>query len=171
MLQNINLTQYLPGGITIINILRWVLAGSVLIYILPISIYSIFFKRVHILCEIIMGGFSFLFFSPTYLNILNIYSLCRIDDFSWGTKGLDAQKNKNLEIMSTWKWLKYVHVLKYVVWNVVFGAVLLTLGSGYTPRFFVTIGMVAIISLVMFIKILLACLYMIKYWCVYHPRD
>ena len=118
-----------------------------------------------------MGGFSFLFFSPTYLNILNIYSLCRIDDFSWGTKGLDAQKNKNLEIMSTWKWLKYVHVLKYVVWNVVFGAVLLTLGSGYTPRFFVTIGMVAIISLVMFIKILLACLYMIKYWCVYHPRD
>jgi chitin synthase len=37
-----------------------------------------------------MGAFSFLFYGPTYLNILNIYSLCRIDDISWGTKGLDA---------------------------------------------------------------------------------
>ena len=31
-----------------------------------------------------------MFYGPTYLNILNIYSICRIDDISWGTKGLDA---------------------------------------------------------------------------------
>ena len=37
-----------------------------------------------------IGFAAFLFYTPTYLIILNIYSLCKIDDMSWGTKGLDA---------------------------------------------------------------------------------
>lgn len=30
---------------------------------------------------------------PTYLILLNTYAICRIDDISWGTKGLDADLN------------------------------------------------------------------------------
>jgi hypothetical protein len=37
-----------------------------------------------------MGAFSFIFYGPTYLNILKIYSLYRIEDISCGTKGLES---------------------------------------------------------------------------------
>ncbi len=154
-----------------INLMRWLLVGSVGIYIVPISIYILLFGRGHILCEIILGGFSFLFFGPTYLNILNIYSLCRIDDISWGTKGLDSGSDKNANLKDSWKLIKFVHVVKYVVWNVILGVVLLTLGASYIPRFFVTIIMVCLIGVSMSVKVLLACLYMIIYWCKYSTRE
>ena len=41
--------------------------------------------------DVIFSAISFIFYGPTYLNILNIYALCRIDDISWGTKGLDSE--------------------------------------------------------------------------------
>ena len=151
--------------------MRWLLVSSVLIYIIPISTYIILFGRLHILCEIIMGAFSFLFFGPTYLNILNIYSLCRIDDISWGTKGLDSGSDKNANLKDSWKLIKFVHVVKYVVWNVILGVVLLTLGASYIPRFFVTIIMVCLIGVSMSVKVVLACVYMLVYWCKYHTKE
>lgn len=147
--------------------MRWLLVGSVGIYILPISTYILLFGRGHILCEIILGAFSFLFYGPTYLNILNIYSLCRIDDISWGTKGLDSGSNKNANLKDSWKLIKFVHVIKYVIWNVILGVVLLSLGSSYVPRFFVTIIMVILIGVSMSVKVVLACFYMLGYWCKY----
>lgn len=33
---------------------------------------------------------SYIYFSPTYINILQTFAFCRIDDLSWGTKGLDS---------------------------------------------------------------------------------
>ena len=59
-------------------------------YVVPPVLYGVFFFRLKYFWEIISGTFSFLFYSPSYLNLLNIYALCRIDDISWGTKGLDA---------------------------------------------------------------------------------
>lgn len=150
-----------------INIMRWLLVGSVFIYIVPITLYIVLFGRINILCEIVLGAFSFLFFGPTYLNILNIYSLCRIDDISWGTKGLDSGSNKNANLKDSWKLIKFVHVIKYVSWNVILGVVLLTLGATYTPRFFVTIIMVILIGVSMSVKVILACFYMLGYWCKY----
>ena len=112
-----------------------------------------------------MGYLSFLFYTPTYLNILKIYSLCRIDDISWGTKGLDAESTKNANLKDSWKMVKFVHVAKYVIWNVVLSAVLLTLGSSYVPRFWVTFGMVCLIGATMAIKVFIGILYMIYYKC------
>lgn len=78
-----------------IDILRWVLIASTLIFALPVISYVILFQKFHIALEVVMGAVSFIFYGPTYLNILNIYALCRIDDISWGTKGLDASGGKN----------------------------------------------------------------------------
>ena len=39
--------------------------------------------------QMIASCLSYLFYVPTYLHVLIIYSFCRIDDLSWGTKGLD----------------------------------------------------------------------------------
>ena len=39
--------------------------------------------------EMITSLLSYLYYSPTYINILQIFAFSRIDDLSWGTKGLD----------------------------------------------------------------------------------
>ena len=54
---------------------------------------------------------------------------------------------------------------KYVIWNIIIAAVLLTLGASYVPRFFVTILMVVLIGFTMSIKVFVGAAYMLVYWC------
>ena len=153
----------MPGGIVTIDALRWILVATTVVYIVPILVYVLLFRKPNILWEIIMGAFSFLFYGPTYLNILNIYSLCRIDDISWGTKGLDSAGSTNSKLKDAWKLIKFIHVAKYVCWNIIVGVVILSLGSSYTPRFFITIIMIAIMGASLSLKIIVGIGYMIKY--------
>lgn len=147
-----------------IDMMRWILVGSTIVYVIPIISYIILFKKPNILWEIILGSFSFVFYGPTYLNILNIYSLCRIDDISWGTKGLDSGgSNSNSKLKDTWKLIKFVHVSKYVFWNIVASVVLLSLGASYTPKFFITIIVVVVMAASLGIKIFIALVYMLRY--------
>jgi chitin synthase len=39
---------------------------------------------------------SYLYYSPTYINILQIFAFARIDDLSWGTKGLDMAESDSI---------------------------------------------------------------------------
>lgn len=64
------------------------------IYALPVLIYAILYSNLKPVVELVKDVFSFVFYNPTYFIIINIYSLCRIDDISWGTKGLDTGNNK-----------------------------------------------------------------------------
>ena len=91
--------------------------------------------------------------------------MCRIDDISWGTKGLDSGSDKNANLKDSWRLIKFVHVAKYVMWNIILSAVLLTMGASYAPRFYVTVIMIAIIGVSMSIKILVSIVYMIVYKC------
>jgi len=59
--------------------------------------------------------------------------------------------------------IKFVHVGKYVVWNIVCGVVLLSLGANYLPRFFITIIMIGLMAFSLALKILIGICYMIKY--------
>ena len=62
--------------------------------------FSMFFGSGNLVFPILVGVLSFLFYSPAYLLLLNVYAMCRIDDISWGTKGLDAStggKNAHLK--------------------------------------------------------------------------
>ena len=152
-------------SISAINTLRWILLASIMVYGVPIIFYICLFGNGHIMCEVFLGAISFLFYTPTYLNILNIYSLCRIDDISWGTKGLDSGSDKNAHLKDSWRLIKFVHVAKYVIWNIILSAVLLTLGSNYAPRFYVTVIMIAIIGSTMSLKIVVAVIYMLIYRC------
>lgn len=72
--------------------------GIMGLYGVPLLVYSIFFRNIRIIFEILAGAVSFAFYTPTYLIILNIYALCRMDDLSWGTKGLDAGSGKDKAI-------------------------------------------------------------------------
>lgn len=146
-----------------INLMRWILVASTLIFALPVVFYVILFQKFHIALEVIMGAISFIFYGPTYLNILNIYALCRIDDISWGTKGLDASGGKNSKLKHKWYLLKMIQVGKFLLWNTVLGIVLLSVGSGYQPKFFITLIMVSVIAFTLSIKILISIGYMICY--------
>lgn len=75
-----------------ISSLRYVMLGIMGVYAFPVVISLIFGRFDHVI-DILTSLLSFLFYSPTYLNILNIYALCRMDDISWGTKGLNAEES------------------------------------------------------------------------------
>ena len=61
--------------------------------------------------------------------------------------------------------IKFVHISKYVIWNVILSTVLLTLGAMYVPRFFVTFGLVVLIGITMSLKVIVGTFYMIVYKC------
>lgn len=145
--------------------MRWMLLGSVAIYLVPIFVYALLFGNGHILWEVILGYLSFLFYSPTYLEIINIYSLCRIDDISWGTKGLEGSSTFDKNLQDSWKLIKMVHLAKYVIWNIILATVLLTLGAGYEYRFFISLILVAMIAVTLSVKVVIGVAYMLAYKC------
>lgn len=112
-----------------------------------------------------MGAVSFSFYSPTYLIILNIYALCRMDDLSWGTKGLEAggSGGKDDKVLNNWRVVKTIHVAKLVFWNVVVAGLLIHFGSDYLVRFYLTLALMIIIATTMAIKVLLAIFYYFGY--------
>ncbi len=56
-----------------------------------------------------------------------------------------------------------VYVGKFILWNIVLSATLLSLGSSYKVRFFITIIMVSVIGFMLVIKIIIAVGYLINY--------
>ena len=66
--------------------------GTILIYAIQVLMAGIFVTNFgcRVVCEVILSVHHFLFYAPTYLHTLMIYAFCKIDDFSWGTKGLDT---------------------------------------------------------------------------------
>lgn len=96
------------------------------IYVVPVMLYSLLYSNMQPLAEIIKSSFSFIFYSPSYFVLLNIYALCRIDDISWGTKGLESGSSKQSKLQEKWKMIKLVHVAKFVIWNVAASVVLLS---------------------------------------------
>lgn len=155
----------LPFDTALLDSIRWIIISIIIMYALPVLIYSLLYRKVSFAFDAVFGAFSFLFFSPTYLNLLNIYALCRINDISWGTKGLDenaSTKNKNLA--STWNIIRLIHVSKYFLWNVVASMILFTLGSEYISRFFVTFFIMMILAITMIIKLSIGSYYLIKFY-------
>ena len=106
------------------------------LYVVPIVVYGMCFCRFSFACEVLFSVFAFFFYTPTYLILLNTYALCRIDDISWGTKGLDSHKatKKDDKIMETWKVIKFLYVAKLVFWDVVVAALLLHFGNSFKIR-------------------------------------
>jgi len=56
---------------------------------LPI-IWTLSFRKY---VEMITSLLSYLYYAPTYINLLQIFAFSRIDDLSWGTKGLDMTES------------------------------------------------------------------------------
>ena len=110
---------------------------------------------------------SFLFYSPTYLLLLNVYALCRIDDISWGTKGLDASSGgKNAHLKETWKVVKMIDVAKFVFWNGVIGFGSLFVDAYLLVKFFLMLSILCLFILVLGVKMFIGMIYLCKYKCI-----
>ncbi|KAI5777136.1 chitin synthase-domain-containing protein [Geopyxis carbonaria] len=44
---------------------------------------------------------QYIFLSPSYINVLNIYAFCNVHDISWGTKGVGAASHSKADEVST----------------------------------------------------------------------
>lgn len=61
------------------------IVGSHLIIVISAFNFKTYF-------EIVASLLSYFFFVPSYINLFFVYAFCRIDDLSWGTKGLDTEQ-------------------------------------------------------------------------------
>jgi chitin synthase len=52
------------------------------------GIHVLFSFNFRVILEMMGATIHYIFYAPTYLHLLMIYAFCKIDDFSWGTKGL-----------------------------------------------------------------------------------
>lgn len=164
MVTNQAFIQELPFPTSMLDSMRWIIISIIGLYALPVMIYCIIFRRFSFAIEMIFGAFAFLFFSPTYLIILNIYALSRINDISWGTKGLDANTgSKNSALEETWNIIRLLQIGKYLFWNIIAGLILLTLGAEYITRFLVTFVIMLILGITLGIKVFVGIYYLIVY--------
>jgi chitin synthase len=132
---------------------------------LPVLLYGILFRKCQPIFEVVRDTFSFIFYTPSYIIILNVYAICRIDDISWGTKGLDQSKkdNSKAKLEERWKIIKTIHLGKFVIWNIIASVLLLSFSESYVPKFYITLVIMGIISLTLLIKVLLSVIYLVKY--------
>jgi cellulose synthase/poly-beta-1,6-N-acetylglucosamine synthase-like glycosyltransferase len=72
------------SAVIVVTILRIFIYMSVIMIYLPAVVYTFFFGKFGILWEVVVGSPSYLFYLPTYVCILPIYSKCRLDDVPTG---------------------------------------------------------------------------------------
>ena len=70
-------------------------------------------------CNYLKYSFFYVYYIPTYVNILQIYSICKTDDLTWGTRGNNAEGfNSKYELF---KYKKFFYLITYVFCNSIFG--------------------------------------------------
>ena len=90
MTDNEDFVKTINGGKTTIDALRYLIIAVFDIYTVPVIVSLFALRRCDFIFDILASTPAFIYYGPTYLIILNTYALCRIDDISWGTKGLDT---------------------------------------------------------------------------------
>lgn len=112
--------------------------------------------------EVVRSLPSYIFYVPSYVNILLIYSFCRVDDLSWGTKGLDDDVTRTRS--ERWKIIKYKFVGHFLLWNVVVAFVLTNVMDLYLVRSYVILVMTCLVVFLLAFKLIFAMLYLLRYW-------
>jgi cellulose synthase/poly-beta-1,6-N-acetylglucosamine synthase-like glycosyltransferase len=98
--------------------------------------------------------------------LMTIYSISRIDDISWGTKGRDSdeiskeeESKKNL-----WRKLKMLFAGKFLLWNYFFSLLIIYISDGEKVSKYFLIFLILIILLVsLLLKVILGVIYLLRY--------
>ena len=113
--------------------------------------------------EMLTSLISYLFYAPTYLNILMIFAFCRIDDLSWGTKGLDSDGGSS--VGREWERRKYVFVLQFISTNVVIAYICVKVSDIDISRNVLILVTTVLVVFMLLFRLIPAIIYLIKFYC------
>lgn len=161
------LVYNLPAPPPIPLIIGAMMVATFAIYI----VHVIFSFNLRIIWEVLVSTPSYLFYAPTYLHILVIYAFCKIDDFSWGTKGLEKSSSTKEFLQEQNRIKKYKHVSKFLLWNTLV-AVVLTIfivnnnakEGGVTGRTIYMLAFSGFLLLITVFKFLVSIGYLTKFY-------
>lgn len=68
-------------------------------------------------------------------------------------------------MVDDWKKIKFLHVSKFVLYNIVVGFILLIFGDEYVARFWITFLIMILLTVTLGIKVILATIYLLSYRC------
>lgn len=146
------------------------------------TIQVLFSFSFRIIWEVLISTPSYLFYAPTYLHVLNIYAFCKIDDFSWGTKGLEKGSSGKAFLQEQNKLKKFRHVSKFLFCNVLV-AIIFTIfivnnqqtTAGLNGRTIYMLAFSGFLLLVTLFKFLLSIGYLVTFYlanlCVRYTED
>ncbi|CAK71278.1 unnamed protein product (macronuclear) [Paramecium tetraurelia] len=91
---------------------------SIILTILPFLLQICIDRKLVI--QIAINSIHYVYYMPTYTHLFITYSFCRIDDLTWGTKGLTQElENKDQNNReSNKKYQKAKFLVKWIFWNV-----------------------------------------------------
>ena len=111
---------------------------------------------------IAFGVPHYLYYMPTYLHIMVVYSFCRIDDLSWGTKGAHTsdptgrtKEYKDFKVEFVGKWLIANAIISY--------SVIVITSDPNNQDIFLTV-LIFFITMLVSIKSFFAFLYAIRFY-------
>ena len=82
-------------SLLLVNLYRYLIAGALFVILLPIIFFTLMFRKLSILWEIIIGTLAFIFYAPTNLVLLPIYAKCQLDQIPSG--GSTGARNAKLK--------------------------------------------------------------------------
>ena len=91
-----------------------------------------------------------------------IFAFCRIDDLSWGTKGLDADVSSAAR---EWERRKYIFVLQYITANVVISFICVKISEMDLTRNILILFTTVLVVFMLLFRLVAAMIYLIKYYC------
>lgn len=114
--------------------------------------------------EIITCLPSFFFYLPSYINLFIVYAFCRIDDLSWGTKGLETeQKAKQNAIRIKFSDEKIKFTIKWLGFNIILSLILVGLANDYVIQNYIIWLFSAYFGGIMAIKVIFVVIFFLKY--------
>ena len=129
-------------------------------FALPI-LWTLSFRKT---IEMVTSLLSYIYYSPTYINIVQTFAFARIDDLSWGTKGLDMEANE--ELSRDWERRKYVFILQYIATNGILAYVLIALSRWDYPRNIIILATAILVVFLLAFRISFAFFWIVKYYCM-----
>lgn len=101
-----------------------------------------------------------------------MYALCKIDDISWGTKGLDSDNSlDNRNMGEEWRKIKIMHVCKFILYNFLVGFILVAGEANCQLRFWFPCVIIVILAFTLVIRIVFGVIYIMFYKCCFSGGD
>jgi chitin synthase len=131
--------------------------------------------RPKVICETLWSSVAYIYYQPSYINLFVIYSFCRIDDLSWGTKGQISDDTRLTEYQNDATLQKFKFVTAWVLFNGLLSVVLIfLLNSDFALELQVfLVFMFVLVSLALvFVRSFCSILFNIHFYCFTRPsRD